>query len=644
MPTNLALIDLISPYVLRSKDIGPWRPVLATMFVDEHHHVADDAGVVVEGVARFSGDSLPFFDPKNAILGGTPFADPPPANPPATEPLHPKDDPNRRDPWFDLQDAHIDFRFVAPRHASQIVATGLGGVPTTGALAPVAAVLAALDQTPTDAPPSDYPSTAFTLDMLLTTVVLRPPFLHGARLDTDGVLVPDPEHDRVGLRMPRLKLRLSQGSNPGDQLILDLLSAGAAGLDDPADIATAELVTMDPPYAFIGTSNVVGFGFRSATLDLSDGVTPPAVLEKFGFDESWTGVYLPEVRLFVAPKGLRGLALDAGARDLLIGVGAHAGVSGDFELDVIRTGGPPHVGARFLAADGQSYGITTLDQASAIAYLPDRTTMVVDIDGGREPVAVSVGFGADPTPASGRVHDVDLRDAPAGRGPTMNLFVKATDSSTPPVVTEYRISAVRRGIPAPPDPAAVPAAPVPPASVTTTSITGEGSTATRPALAVAGQTDTTVTLTLDPTDEHTRWATPGTPMTGESATFAVDLTAGQSTTVTAQRPAYSGGEKLTCYFCRTIPPRTRRVGWPRATTGTRRIRRTRTPPPRSTATSRPGSSPAAPTCSPRSRRCWTGWTPEPLCRSRVSTTVGMAAATRPTWSRCPCGGRSGSAR
>src|SRR4051812_49699945 len=105
------------------------------MFVDELRTAADSSGVVLEGVVRFSSDSLPFFDPKNAVLGSTPFADKPAPGPKPTEAVHPKDDPNRRDPWFDIQDAHIDFRLVAPRQASQILAAGLGTAPPTGAFA-----------------------------------------------------------------------------------------------------------------------------------------------------------------------------------------------------------------------------------------------------------------------------------------------------------------------------------------------------------------------------------------------------------------------------------------------------------------------------------------------------------------------------
>lgn len=62
---------------------------------------------------------------------------------------------------------------------------------------------------------------------------------------------------------------------------------------------------MEPPYACIGPGRVVGFGFRSAILDLSNGATPPDVLPQFGFDKAWTGVYFPEIRLFLAAHGRR---------------------------------------------------------------------------------------------------------------------------------------------------------------------------------------------------------------------------------------------------------------------------------------------------------------------------------------------------
>ena len=94
---------------------------------------------------------------------------------------------------------------------------------------------------------------------------------------------------------------------------------------------------------------MVGFGFRTGALDLSDGSTPPDVLAQCGFDESWTGLYLPEIRLFVAPNGARDLAVDAGARNLLIGIGESAGITGDFDLTVLnQRRGTTHAGGAGL--------------------------------------------------------------------------------------------------------------------------------------------------------------------------------------------------------------------------------------------------------------------------------------------------------
>ena len=68
---------------------------------------------------------------------------------------------------------------------------------------------------------------------------------------------------------------MTQASGLNAPLRVALLTAGASGLDDPGDPRVFELVRMDPPYAFIGPGRLVGFGFRSAVLDLSTGSTPP---------------------------------------------------------------------------------------------------------------------------------------------------------------------------------------------------------------------------------------------------------------------------------------------------------------------------------------------------------------------------------
>ena len=262
--------------------------------------------------------------------------------------------------------------------------------------------------TPSTRLPTDFASSAFTLDLTITAAVLRPPFLKPARLRPNGLLEPDPSVPSVALILPRIKVRFSQDSSLNAPINLQLLSLGTSGLDDPGDPGVAQLVTMEPPYAFIGPGRTVGFGFRSAVLDLSDGSTPPDVLAQFGFDEAWTGVYFPEIRLFIAPQGAEGFAVSAGVRNLLIGIGASSGVTGDFEADVINQGdGPLHLSARFYGPDGAEQGFTRLSETQGEVSLPERSTMVVDVSGGRPP-HVGVDRVDGGAAVNERIREIDL--------------------------------------------------------------------------------------------------------------------------------------------------------------------------------------------------------------------------------------------
>jgi hypothetical protein len=288
----LALSDLIAPYFLLGRSTAPLHPVLELLEVDAYDATADALGAVVRGRARFGAGGDVYFDPRSAELGsGAP---------------HPRDDAGRRDPWIDISDTTVDFELSAPRQAGASIVAAQANLAATTAFANTRNLLAALDPPPVNALPTDYPSTAFTLDLLITSAVIRPPFLHPARLREDGRLEPDPDRTSVALLLPRILLRMTQTSVANPPFGFVLLSAGASGLDDPGDPRVEELVRMDPPYAFIGPGNLVGFGFRSAVLDLSANRTPPEVLAQFGYDAAWTGVYLPEIRLFLAPQGAEG--------------------------------------------------------------------------------------------------------------------------------------------------------------------------------------------------------------------------------------------------------------------------------------------------------------------------------------------------
>lgn len=519
MPFDLALADLFRAYLLRGEATS-WHAALSVIFVESYETAQGPDGVVIRGVARFSGNvDPPAFDPTTGTLSmGAGNVE-----------GHPRSQPDRRDPWLDVTDTRVEFTMTVPRAAGATIAAGVGSIPgADAAFQPVRDALDALDPVPLDAPPSDYPGTAFTLDLVLSGIELRPPFLRPAKMEANGLLVPDDSRPDVVFHMPKVKVRLSQGAAAGAPLDVSLVSLGVSGLDDPGALDAAELVTMVPPYAFIGTGRVVGFAFRSAFLDLSDGYTPPEVLEQFGFDDSWTGLYLPEIRIFFAPSGAEDLAVNVGVENLLIGLGASSGVTGDFDVAVINQGsGELKVGARFFAPDGRAIAITRLTDTTADARVPPTSRMVVDVTGGRAPYAITATYdGAD---HAGPAHDIAT--PPAGR--TIAIVVR--DASAPQKTRALTITArLREAIAVQPPPGAAPALP---ATLQTTSIMLDGAARATPPLRLVGDTGSGVVIAVDggAPDPATTWRVDGgAPVV--SATVTVTLAGGEQKTVHAELP------------------------------------------------------------------------------------------------------------
>ncbi|HKQ04762.1 MAG TPA: hypothetical protein VJ464_06490 [Blastocatellia bacterium] len=523
---DLSLFDLILPYVLRGDDFGPWHPALSVLLVTDHETVIDDRGVVIRGTVRFEGSVRPAINLRT--MSFTVVA--------ANADNHPKNDPGQRTPWIDIRDAGIEFQLTVPRVQSAKITQAMGQILAANPNFPAAAVINAYDTVP---PSDDYPNTEFTLDFILTSIVLRPPFLRGAKRGADGQMVADPENQEVKFTLPKIKMRLAQGSAVPAQMTVSILSLGATGLDDPGSFGVAELVTMDPPYAFIGSSDVVAFGFRSGVLDLSNGATPPDVLKQFGYDESWQGLYLPEIRLFIAPNGARDLAIDGGARNLLIGFGQSAGVTGDFELQVINQGaGDLKIGARFYDQTGRSYGITrtivTAPADEATVALPDHTRMIIDVEGGLAPYKVTASNAA---PGVGRDHTVELGPADVKK----DIIIDVSDSTglqNQQATHKHKtltIHASRLAAPAAPPPGSQPPGQSFPVDLRTTSVKQGTAPVSAPRLVLIGETSTQATIALD-NGEPATWTVGNGSPAGPSATVTVDVGPGASVKVKAVVP------------------------------------------------------------------------------------------------------------
>lgn len=370
------------------------------------------------------------------------------------------------------------------------------------------------------------PTGPFVARLTVPSAVVRAPFLRGARLDSTGMLEADPEHPVVRFVLPRLTIEASYVDEAGGlQTRLASASTGPSTGSDPVDLY--DFVRMEPGYALVGPGSVVGFGFRAAALDLSATSNPPGGAHAMPVD--WQGLWLPEARLFVAPTGMEGLAVSAGVDDLWIGFGAHAGVTGTFEAEVVNRATAPALRIRFQDDAGRWYGTPGLGTEVS---LPETTTVYADAGGGLAPISYSIQVGTSTsaadratvvTPATGSV-DVEV-SATDGLGRTVSRTVACTRRSTP------------SGPPAGGEPALV---------------AGTSSTGSR--MRVVAQTATEATLALEPAGGSVAWSWSGGSVTAPTA--VVPVTAGQSVSVTAVRThTPTDPVRLDCYWLEDHPRR-----------------------------------------------------------------------------------------
>ncbi len=523
---DLALLDLVLPYLLRGENLGAQHAAFSVLRVVSWETAVDDAAVTIRGRCEFNGYAR--IDPSSGGLAITAGVDEGAG----------AFDASRRTSVFDIRETAIEFELFVPRAPSAVIAAGESGITATG-FAPARAVLTALGSGSVN----DYPSSGFTLDLILEAPSIRPPFLHPARLNDQGVLSPDNSTREVSITLPKLRFRLSHGNLNPSQLRFELVSMGVSSLDDPGDFGVAELITMKPPYAYIGgeKDRVVGIGFRSATLDLSSDWTPPALKDKAQVGDDWTGLYLPEVRLFVSPDGLRNFAFECGAQQLLIGLGQTGGVWGDFEVGLVNQGsGDVRIQPRFVAPNGRVFGVTPAGAHRATVRLPEHTRLIVDVVGGRVPLARSVTVGGG-SAQTGVDFNIDLSTLAS-----VDIVIRVTDSSATAVTETLTIRAEKiadtpqLATPGPQTPA--------PNDATLTAPTGDF------AFELSQGSGDAVTVRTVPSDDALRWSVDAGAESAASRTTDATVAAGTTHTVHARHPAASVPPHLDYYFFFDEPP------------------------------------------------------------------------------------------
>ncbi|MBG6240057.1 hypothetical protein IWX78_003048 [Mycetocola sp. CAN_C7] len=333
------------------------------------------------------------------------------------------------------------------------------------------------------------------------SIAIRTPFLRGAFVDSRGQLRADPAQPTVAFVLPATRIRVMQLA--GASTAAKLLSATTTG--SPTE-NTYDFVRMEPPHALIGPGDTVGFAYRTAVLDLSGTEGPSGVPATARvLPDAWQGLYLPEIRLFVSPSGVEGLAVSAGVRNLWVGIGEHEGVTGIFEAEVVNRGQTPSLSVRF----GTSSGEYIADPGTGTAQLPETSTIFVDTAGGLAPISIAIsvnGIGTNDdraavtTPATG----------------TITITVSARDSAAHETTRTF--TATRRT-------ASVTTGGAGDSLVTVTPARWDSHVIVREAVSAS-----TVTVRLEPRDS-VAWSWPGGTSTGETA--EVPVGAGGTVVVTA---------------------------------------------------------------------------------------------------------------
>ncbi len=350
--------------------------------------------------------------------------------------------------------------------------------------------------------------------------IVRLPFLRGAVLDAQGQLRADPANPVVRFLLPALRVRVLR---PADGAVDVRLLSAATG---PAVDQIYDFVRMEPPHALVGPGDVFGFAFRAAVLDLSGTAGPSGVpQEAHAMPTDWQGLYLPEVRIFVAPSGLEGLAVSAGARDLWIGIGRHAGVTGLFEAEVVERGAPPKLRLRFQTPTGEWIGVPDVDPVPPV-QLPAEARVYVDAGGGLASFRYALNV-------DGVITFGDRADVAVPAGGTIEIIAGVTDADQPlsvadvtnsdPHTTKRTITVQRR--------AAAPAGGT--AAPTGHDVTARTTSATGSRLVVVSPTATAATVRLEPEGGDVAWSWSGGAHVG--ATAEVPVADGAPVTVTAIR-------------------------------------------------------------------------------------------------------------
>lgn len=305
----------------------------------------------------------------------------------------------------------------------------LGPVPTQGA--PLAAGAT-----------TDALGTAFRLELMMPELSfhLGKPWKPGVYQDHRIIIDPANPDGDVRFVLPKVVFEYQQDQGYATAPRFRMKSWGSGGFDAPADLGVGELIRMEPPIA-MHESGRFAFGVDQVLLDLSQDSTPPQILEYFGTDEAWTGLFIKAIRVYYTDEAKQ-WGFTFGVDNALISFQGEVSfdafvdvvLQSDFRMSVLLLDGATSIDYQpGIQADSEA------ECVSGNAVVPEDAYIQVSALGGVPGFTVSISYAGSPLPWDAAKGRAQLTD---GLPKTGELVVAMTDSSKPAPRTRYQKTAL----------------------------------------------------------------------------------------------------------------------------------------------------------------------------------------------------------
>jgi large repetitive protein len=392
------------------------RNILSALSVEELHMAEDEEGIVYFGKVQFLGDGLAENDPVYKAPSGH-----------VIEP----------------GDLSFQFRITYPRVGSTSLSSSINGLSNNPDASDLKTLLNRLGGTGTGSVQSDFPNKNFRIELLFNSIIFHLPnddYLP-AKLAADGWLERDTTLDEVTIHLPKIAMIITQNADDYGETNVTFDGWGISSMDDQFDKLAGEFIAMKPALC-LHSSNVIGFGLEKIVLDMSKDFTPKEILENnFGVGDEFNGLWMPQVRFFLAPHGLKGMAFDTWGENLLIDF--DQGLSGEIgmelvnntnraplEVDVVFYEGDVRKSPTKKEKDETDNNNTTRE---SFIYTLNDAEIQIRVRGGKAPYQIEVkrnGTSITPVQFNGDQNRLRYPLGASGAG-KVNVSIRAEDSLTP---------------------------------------------------------------------------------------------------------------------------------------------------------------------------------------------------------------------